>query len=218
MKLAVDAILRPEQAAYLEAFAWTSDPLLAEMEAYAREHDEPISDPEVARFLSIATRLARPRRIVELGTNIGYGAIVLARAAGPDARVVTVERSPKMVEVARGYVARAGLSDRIEIREADALTAFDAIDGCDLVYIDCIKEDYPAYLEAALPKLSAGGVVIADNVLWGGHVAAADADVPAAQVPRVAALRAFNLAIVSDPRLEGVILPLGDGLAYAMRR
>lgn len=216
MKHAADAILQAGQAAYLEGLEPPRDALLAEMEAYAKDHVEPISDPEVASFLAVATRLSAPRTIVEVGTNIGYGAIVLARAAGPDARTITIEKNPAIAAVARGFIDRAGLASRIEVREADALDALAALpSGIDLVYIDCVKEHYPAYLDLVLPKLSAKGAIIADNVLWRGLVAATD--VPAQERARVDALRQFNRAITTDARLRGVVLPLGDGVAYAVR-
>jgi caffeoyl-CoA O-methyltransferase len=216
VKDAKDAIIHAQQATYLEGIEPARDALLAEMEAYAREHGDPISDPEVASFLAVTTRASAPTRIVEIGTNIGYGAIVLARAAGERARVVTIENDPKTVVIARGYIARAGLTDRIEVRQGDALAELAAITGeIDLVYIDCVKEHYPQYLALVLPKLSARGVLIADNALWKGLVASADA--PAAEEAKVEALRAFNQSLVTDARLRGVILPLGDGVAYAVR-
>lgn len=216
MKEAVDAILRGEQAAYLEAIEPAREPLLAEMEAYAAANREPISDPEVASFLAVTARAASPKTVVELGTNIGYGAIVLARAAGEGARVVTIEKSDAMVAVARRYVERSDVASRIEVRHGDAIAELEAFQGSiDLLYIDCVKEDYPRYLTLAVPKLSARGVIVADNVLWKGLVAAKA--VPEHERARVEALRAFNKSIVSDPRLRGEILPLGDGVAFAVR-
>ena len=216
MKDAADAILKPEQAAYLEGLEPARDALLAEMEAYAKARRQPISDPEVASFLAVTARLSGARTIVEVGTNIGYGAIVLARAAGPDARVITIEYDADTAAVARGFIQRAGLASQIEVRQEDALAALAVLSGeIDLVYIDCVKEHYPAYLDLVLPKLSARGVIIADNVLWKGLVAAQD--VPPQEMGRVQALRTFNHSIVSDSRLRGVILPLGDGVAYAVR-
>src|SRR5688572_23050013 len=179
MKDAPDAILKQVQAAYLEGLEPARDALLSEMEAYARTNGQPISDPEVASFLAVTTRLRSPRKIVEVGTNIGYGAIVLARAAGPDARVVTIENDSATVAVARGFIERAGLAAQIEIRQNDALAELALIaDAIDLVYIDCVKEHYPAYLDLVLPKLAPNGVIIADNVLWKGLVA--KQEVPAA--------------------------------------
>lgn len=215
MKHAIDTILRKEQATYLEALTPTRDALLLQMEARAAERGYPISDPEVATFLAITARAARPRFVVEIGTNIGYGAIVLARSA-PEAHVLTVELDRSLCEEARAFVARAGLASRIEVREGRALDAIASIDRpIDLAYVDCVKEEYPQYLELLVPRLSDGGLLVADNVLWRGLVAASE--VPASEAARTNALRAFNDAIVRHPDLVGMVLPVGDGLAYAVK-
>ncbi len=216
MKDSPDAVLRPEQATYLEALEPGRDELLARMEARAAERGYPISDPEVAAFLTITASATRPRFIVELGTNIGYGAIVLSRAAGRDAKVVTIELSNELCEAARGFVEQAGLSDRIEVRQGAAIAELEKISQpIDFIYIDCVKEEYPRYLELAVPRLAPRGVLVADNALWKGLVARES--VPANERARVEALRAFNLALVGHPDLRGMILPLGDGLAYATK-
>ena len=223
MKDAPDAILAADQAAYLEGIEPPRDTLLAEMEQYARDKRQPISDPEVASVLAVTARACGAKRIVEVGTNIGYGAIVLARAAGAPAsgaRVITIENDPAMVKIARAYIERAGLSAHIDVRQGDAiaeLTAVCAQQETDLVYIDCVKEDYVRYLQIAVPKLSARGVIVADNVLWKGLVAKTS-EVPSNEKIRVEALRAFNRALLSEPRLRGVVLPLGDGVGYAARQ
>jgi len=232
MKRATDAILRPEQADYLDALHVGSgralaamaraapvqgrDPLLARMEARAAERGYPISDPEVACFLAIVARLARPRLVVEVGTNIGYGAIVMARAAGDAARVVTIEYSAELVAEARGFIAEAGLGGRVEVRHGMAIPELEKLEGpIDMLYVDCVKEEYVRYLEIAAPKLGPYGVVVADNVLWGGHVA--NESRPDKEQERAKALGAFNLALVSRPDLCAVVLPLGDGVAFATK-
>jgi predicted O-methyltransferase YrrM len=232
MKSAADAILRPEQAIYLDGLHAKSahalatlagvqpvsgrDPLLAKMEARAAEQGYPISDPEVACLLAIVARLAQPKVVVELGTNIGYGAIVLARAGGPQTRVVTIEMSGDLVAQARGYIAEAGLSDRIEVRQGAAIAELEKIrEPIDLLYVDCVKEEYPRYLEIAAPKLAPRGTILADNALWRGEVARSAPS--RSETERAAALRAFNLALVSHPQLCGIVLPLGDGVALATR-
>ena len=232
MKRASDAILRPEQASYLDALHRSSvaalaamggiravggrDPLLARMEERAADRGYPISDPEVACFLAIVARIAQPKLVIELGANIGYGAIVLARGGGEETRVVTVENRADLVDEARGFVAEAGLSHRIEVRHGTAIEELQAIrEPIDLLYVDCVKEEYPRYLEIAVPKLSRKGVIVADNVLWGGEVAR---EVPSpSEKVRVEALRKFNLALASRPDLCGVVLPLGDGVGFATR-
>lgn len=233
MKAALDAILRPEQAAYLDtlvrsgerglaALAGTApddrgkDPLLARMEARAAERRYPISDPEVAILLSVLVRIARPKLIVELGTNIGYGAIVMARAAGEGPRVITVEANEALVAEARGFIGEAGLSRQVEVRHAKALDELARIaEPIDLLYVDCVKEEYPRYLEVAAPKLAPRGLVVADNALWMGQVASGQPD--PRERERAEALRAFNLAVVSRPDLCGLVLPLGDGVALAVK-
>lgn len=213
MKDALDAILQPDQARYLEAIEPPRPAALAAMEAHARANKCPISDPEVAAFLATVILAARPRLLVEIGTNIGYGAIVMAEAAGPDARVRTVEYNPKIAEIARGFVKGAGLEGRIDVVCEDAIAFLDALEGTvDLAYIDCVKEDYPAYLDRLLPRMRPGSVVIADNVLWKGLVAK-DA-IPDDERRRVEGLRAFNKRVLAPP-FRGVILPLGDGVAFA---
>ena len=230
MKSTADAILRTEQATYLDALHATGaralaaiagtraerDPLLAKMEARAAQRGYPISDPEVALFLGVVARIAAPKLVVELGTNIGYGAIVLARAAGEGARVVTIEYRSDLVEEARGYIAQAGLSDRIEVRHGMAIPELEKIEGpIDLLYVDCVKEEYRQYLELGVPKLAPRGVVVADNVLWRG-LTALEAP-PESERERAHALRDFNMALVSRPDLCAVVLPLGDGVGFATR-
>ena len=144
--------------------------------------------------------------VVEVGTNIGYGAIVLARAA-PLAKVITIELSAALVKTARGFIEEAGLSARIEVRQGAALEELQKLEGpIDLAYIDCVKEEYPRYLELLVPLLSERGVVIADNAMWRGLVARRG-DIPEGERARTAAMREFNTALVNHPRLRGVVLP-----------
>jgi predicted O-methyltransferase YrrM len=216
VKDTTDAILRPEQAAYLEALEPPRDALLAKMEKLAKDRGLPISDPEVATFLAITARARAPRLIVELGTNIGYGAIVMARAAGPSAKVVTIELSAEHVETARGFIEEAGLTSRILVVRGAAIAELEKIAGpIDMAYVDCVKEEYPRYLELLVPRLGDRGVVVADNVMWRGHVARPGA--AGGEAARARVLGAFNEALVKHPALRGLILPLGDGVAYAVK-
>jgi len=217
MKQARDAILHADQAVYLEGLEPPRDPLLREIEADAAARGLPISDPEVASFLAITARARAPRLVVELGTNVGYGAIVLARAAGPDAKVLTVERSEAHCTTARRYIERAGLTRQIEVHEGAAIPFLEGLaGGIELAYVDCVKEEYSRYLELLVPRLGDRGVIVADNVLWRGHVARRE--VPESERVRTTALRDFNESIVKHPALRAVVLPLGDGVAYAVKR
>jgi predicted O-methyltransferase YrrM len=210
MKHTRNAIVHDTQAAYLERLEPGREALLAEMEALAHKNNHPISDPEVASFLAVTIKAMGAARVVEVGTNIGYGAIVMARAG---AQVVTIEKSRELCEVARRFAERAGFD--IDVREGAALEVLATLEGrFDLAYVDCVKEEYPAYLDLLAPRLRDGGVVIADNVLWRGLVAS-DED-PGPERGRVEALREFNRRI-NWPPFRGVVLPLGDGVAYAVK-
>ncbi len=217
MKERADALLQLAQAQYLESLNPARDELLLRMERRAQDKGYPISDPEVGAFLHLTATLGRPKRLLEVGTNIGYGAIVLARAAGCAATVVTLEKSADLCAEATEFVRAAGLASRVQVTCADALEWLRTASGpWDYVYFDCMKEDYPSYLSAVLPHMPSGAQLVADNVLWKGHVA--NQTVPEGERIRVDALRAFNHTVVNGGAFDGVILPLGDGVAWAIKR
>jgi len=213
MKHGWASILRPEQEGYLDRLLPPRDPLLREMEERAEREDIPISDPEVGRLLSILARSAGARRILEIGAAIGYGTVCLARGA-PEARVQSVDVDPERLAAARQYLERAELADRVELIEGKALEVIQRLDGpFDLVYVDAVKTEYRRYLDLVLPKLRVGGLIVCDNLLWGGEVAA-----PGEEEDRDAdALRAFNGYLMMHPQLQAVVLPLGDGVGLATK-
>ena len=216
MKAKLDAILKTEQAEYLEKLMPASDDLLAEMEAYAAEHRVPIADREVARFLEITARSMNAKRALECGMAIGYSVIHLLRGMGDDGRVITIEPSDEMISRASDYLTRAGLRQRTQIEKGYALEVIPRLnEKFDLLFIDAVKEEYRGYLDLGLPKLRVGGVVICDNLLWGGQVAGEIRSDD--QKASTEALREFNQYFVSHPQLRAQVLPVGDGLGYAVK-
>lgn len=216
MKARADAIIRSEQAEYLDRLMPDSTGLVAEMEEYAAEHRVPIADREVATFLEITARSIGARRVLEIGLAIGYGALHLARALPEGGEVVTVEPSDEMIRLTEGYLTRAGLRERVTIERGYALEVLPRLEGpFDLVYLDAVKQEYYQYLEASLPLLRTGGVVVADNLLWGGQVAG-EIRSPE-QTASTQALRDFNQRFVRHPQLLAVVLSVGDGLGYAVK-
>ncbi len=217
MKGNSDAIIQGHVAKYLGSLDAPRDGLLAKMEAHAERENQPISDPEVATLLRILVLATRPTRLVEVGANIGYGAIVLARAAGEAAHVDTVELRPEIVKIARGYVEEAGLSARVTVHQEDALAYLKkrCEHPVDFAYIDCVKEDYVAYLDLLAPALTKGGLIVADNVLWRGMVG--QQDMPEKERVRATALAAFNAKLMKHKDFTATVLPLGDGVALATK-
>ena len=216
MKARLDAILQREQALYLDELHPASEGLIAEMERFAGANRVPIADREVALFLEITARAAGVRRVLEIGMAIGYAVIHLLRGMEPDGEVVTIEPSEEMITRASDYFRRAGVSERVRIERGYALEVIPTLkETFDLVYLDAMKEEYADYLELSLPLLRTGGVVIADNLLWGGQVAG-ELRSPE-QAKSTESLRRFNQHFVNHKNLRAVVLPVGDGLGYGVK-
>jgi predicted O-methyltransferase YrrM len=131
---------------------------------------------------------------------------------GEKGLVVTIEPSEEMIRAASGYLERAGLMSRVRIERGKALDVMPHLNETfDLLYIDALKEEYSQYLDLGLPRLRTGGVVIVDNLLWGGRVATDDNETS------TVALRKFNPYFINHPQLRAEVLSVGDGLGYAVK-
>jgi caffeoyl-CoA O-methyltransferase len=213
MKHGTGILLQAEQERYLERLLPPRDAILREMEERAEREDIPISDPEVGRLLGILARITGARRIVELGTAIGYGALCMARGA-PEARIVTIDTDPKRLADARGYLERAGVADRVELVEGPALEVLARLQPpFDFAYVDAVKTEYRRYLDLLVPLVRVGGLIAFDNLLWKGKVA----DPPEEDDANADALRAFNGYLMMHPQLQSVVLAHGDGLGLAAK-
>jgi predicted O-methyltransferase YrrM len=216
MKARIDAIIQREQAEYLDRLIPQTDPLLREMEEYAAAHGVPIADREVALFLEISARAIKARRILEVGMAIGYSVVHLARGMDEGGRVLSIEPDEEMISASQGFLERAGLSGKVRIERGKGLEVIPRLrETFDLIFIDALKEEYLGYLELALPRLRTAGVIIVDNLLWGGQVAGEIRSPD--QESSTNALRAFNQHFVNHPKLRAEVLPVGDGLGYAVK-
>lgn len=217
MKARIDAILQRAQAEYLDGLLPSAgEALFREMEEFAAEHKIPIADREVALFLEITARSTGARRVLEIGMAIGYSVIHFARGMSADALIVTIEPDDEMIKAAKRFIGAAGYTDQVRIERGRALDVLPRLDETfDLIFIDAMKEEYSDYLQLSLPLLRAGGIVIADNLLWGGQVATVARNEK--QKTSTAALREFNRRFVNHPQLRAVVLPVGDGLGYGVK-
>jgi len=215
MKHGPAAILQPGQERYLERLLPPRDPLLREMEELAKRDGVPISDPEVGRLLGVLARSTGARRILEIGTAIGYGTLCLARGAA-EARIVSIDLDPARLATARAFLERGGVAERVELIEGTALDVLGRLAGpFDLAYVDAVKTEYRRYLDLLLPKLKVGGLVVCDNLLWAGQVASPPEEGEEDEEAR--SLRAFNGYLMMHPQLQAVVLPLGDGVGLATK-
>ena len=204
---------------WIESLARAIHPALAALEVAAVPGRVPILDRDAGRVL--AALAANRRRICEVGTAIGYSTLWMALGQPSDGHIVTIDPDTARTAVARTHWRSAGIADeRIEVVNSPALDAFAADNPAlagpfDLIFIDALKEEYTAYLEALLPRLAPGALVVADNVLWSGRTSGARPSTPG---DRTEVLRAFCVRVLADPRFTGSILPVGDGLLVASWR
>jgi caffeoyl-CoA O-methyltransferase len=212
----------PEQADrdWIEATGRPPHPVFLEMEEAASGlRSIPILDRESGRVLGALA--AGRRRIVEVGTAIGFSTLWMALAMPPDGTIVTIDPDSSRTGRAREFWRRAGVpDDRIDVVNAPALEAFESEDArlagpFDMVFIDALKEEYQAYLDALRPRLSRGALILADNVLWSGRTSGGR---PSSPGDGTAELRDFCARISADPAFEAAILPVGDGLLLATYR
>ncbi len=169
---------------------------------------------EEGKLLQVLLRAIGARHVLELGTLGGYSAIWIGRALPPDGRLVTIEKRADRAELAREYIGRAGLADRVEVLVGEAnplLGDLSAEAPFDAVFIDADKEGYPAYLEWSANHVRPGGLVIADNALKGGRVVERDSG-----NPQVIGIQEFNRRVAQDSRFTSIIVPTRDGVAIAL--
>ena len=210
----------PEDRAWIESLAEPIQPALEAIEVAAEPERIPILDRESGRVLAVLA--AGRRRICEIGTAYGYSTLWMALAQGAGATIVTIDPDRTRTDLARGFWRQAGVAiGRIEVVNKPALEAFAANDPLlagpfDLAFIDALKHEYQAYVEALVPRLTRGALVVADNVLWSGRLSGARA--AEKDDESTAALRAFDAAMLRDDRFQTTILPVGDGLLVAHYR
>jgi caffeoyl-CoA O-methyltransferase len=203
---------------YLGGLRETPDPVLAEMEEHAARDGIPIVVPETGALLHVLALACGARRIVEVGTAIGVSTLYLARALPPGGTIVSFEIDQERHDAARGYLERAGVADRCDLRLQDARRGLADLHGpCDLAFIDGVKTQYSDYFDALISLLREGSVLAVDNVLMSGTVAEGRTDGHWTD-GQIAGARAFNERLLRHERLTGTITPVGDGVLVAVAR
>ncbi len=207
----MNGITHPDVEQYLYELLPPRDPLLVRLEQEARERAIPIVGPLVGRLLALLVRLTRAKRVLEIGTAIGYSTIWLARAC--PGRVVTIEYNKAIAQEARRNISEAGLGRRVRVLVGDGMDLVPTLrTKFDFLFLDAEKHQYRALLDLALPKLKRGALIVTDNVLWSGRVAQPNPD------ETTQAIREFNEYVHKHPALETVIVPVRDGLALSRKR
>jgi caffeoyl-CoA O-methyltransferase len=166
-----------------------------------------------AHLLEALLVVGGARRVLEIGTFVGLGAVSMAAALPPDGHVTTLEVNPDTAAIARRNIDDSGYGDRIELIVGDALQTLDRLEGpFDLIYIDAWKNDYPAYYERVLPKLAERGVIVCDNMLQSGRAFDATANDDSTR-----GVRTLAQQVNADQRVHNVLLTIGDGVMVVWR-
>jgi predicted O-methyltransferase YrrM len=200
---------------YSRIFSGEPSALLQELD---RETHAMILQPRMlsghlqGRFLSFFAKVCRPTTILEIGTFTGYSALCLAEGLAIDGRLITIDINEELETFTRSFFDRSEYKHQIDYRIADAKDELTKIEGpFDLVFIDADKRNYALYYDLIIDKMSPGGVILVDNVLWSGKIVDEQARDKSTQ-----ALRDFNQKCLDDPRVDKMLLPLRDGL-YMLR-
>lgn len=198
---------------YIASHSLPEDPLL---KALSREthvkiyHPRRSSDHLNGLFLKLVSQMIRPRRILEIGTFTGYGAICLAGGLADDGILHTIEINDELEDFTRSWIKKAGLENRIRLHIGDAMEIIPGLDETfDLVFIDGEKDQYCDYYNISIDKLRPGGFIIADNVLWSGKVI--QENIPSKDHFTRGILE-FNTLVQNDKRIENLLLPSFDGM------
>ena len=208
--------ISPALLDYCENHSAPENELLKELN---RETHLKISSPRMlsghlqGRFLSLISALVQPKLILELGTYTGYSALCLAEGLGKDGKLITIDPNEETNHFAQGFIDRSPFAERITLKTGLAQEIIPSLnEGIDLVFIDADKRNYGLYFDLVINKVSPGGVILADNVLWSGKVLdkSPDADTKA--------ILEFNKKVASDPRVTSVMLPVRDGLTILRKK
>lgn len=213
----MNAIYYPAQAKYIESFRKTEDEFIIGLEAFAKEHNVPILSWQSAELMEQLILLKDPRRVLEIGTAIGYTTIRIARNLGKKSEIHTIEMSADNIKVAKENFEKSGSAKKIKLIEGNALNIMPQLQKkYDFIFLDADKEDYKRLFDYSMILLKKNGVIVVDNLLWHGY--AASSKVPANYKTSTKLIREFNDIFSAQENLTKTILPVGDGLGIGIKK
>lgn len=204
---------------YIQGLVPERTELLAEMEKYASEHGVPIMEITGIEALLQLLRIQQPKKILEVGTAIGYSALRMAFAI-PDASIITIERDEERSSIAERYFEKANVQPRIVLIKGDALEVEEQVKvhaPYNVIFIDAAKGQYRRFFELYAPFLSKDGIIVTDNVLFKGLVCVEDIENKRRR-QLIQKIRNFNSWLMEHPEYDTVIIPVGDGVAISRKR
>lgn len=211
-------IVDERMTAFINSLNPGNTEILDQIEREALDAYVPIIRREMQSFLKFLLKAHRPKRILEVGTAVGFSAILMSEYAPKDCRITTIEKYEKRIPIARQNFIRAGKEDRITLLEGDAMEILKSLDGpYDLIFMDAAKGQYIYYLPELLRMLPTGGILVSDNVLQDGDVIESRFAVERRNRTIHARMREYLYALTHCGELTTSILPLGDGVTVSVR-
>lgn len=203
---------------YLRQLIPSNTGILKDLEEFALENGTPIVQKETANFLELMITINRPKKILELGTAIGYSAILMNNASAGLCEITTIERDEKMIELAKANIEKYELQDKITILKGDCLEVLENLqEEYDMIFMDAGKGHYNHFLPHCLRLLKKQGVLIADNVLFRGMVASKEL-VQRRKITIVKRMRSYLELVSSNEELITSVIPMGDGISVTVRK
>ena len=207
------------QTAFIRSLDEGNTTFLNEIEAEAREAGVPIIRPETQRLLRFLLEMQKPCRILEIGCAVGFSALLMSEYGMSESRITTIENYEKRIRQARENFKRAGKEEKITLLEGDAAKILPTLTGpYDMIFMDAAKGQYLTFLPEVMRLLSPEGLLVSDNVLQEGDILESRYAVTRRDRTIHSRMREYLYRITHDPRLETVILPVGDGLAASKMR
>ena len=192
--------------------------ILEDLENFALEYKVPIVQKETAKFLELMITMNRPKKILELGTAIGYSAILMNQTSGGLSEITTIERDEKMIEIAKSNIEKYGLQNKITVLQGDCLEILENLqDEYDMIFMDAGKGHYNHFLPHCLRLLKKEGVLIADNVLFRGMVASKEL-VKRRKITIVKRMKSYLELVSNNDELITSVIPMGDGISVTVRK
>ncbi len=202
---------------YLLALLPEREGLIKDLEAFAVENHVPIITPDIATLLSVLIKSTGAKRILEVGTAIGYSAIWMGLCAGSGFAITTIEKDEETAALAAGHFEKAGMQDSIRLLVGDAEEVLKTLGGTyDLVFVDAAKGQYMEFFRHSIGMLRIGGLFICDNVLFRGMVAER-ALLKRRKITIVKRLKKFLSFISQHECLQTTIIPMGDGISVSCK-
>lgn len=202
---------------YIRGLLPKHEKYLSIIEEYAIENNVPIVHPEVAQLLKVLVRMNKPKRLLEVGTAIGYSSLIMA-SASENLEIITIERNNDMIELANENISKSPYKDKIKVIEGDAGEEIGKLEGkFDFIFLDAAKGHYKEMFFSFIDKLNPGGIIVSDNILFKGMIATDDLVIRRKKTI-VKRMRDYLDYISNEESLETTIIPIGDGVAISYKK